>query len=363
MTKRKINFIITISLIALLAMGMSVLKKADYSEITADCDQKIAQALQAKGIDPNIPLTEKKQLLRAFRKQTLAWEKTFNIPYSLSMADLKKSLTNDIDFLPAKIRSIKKTKTSKENIITLELEYQQFRIYCLILKQKHIQGKIALVLDDWGYSESLLNPALALKTPITYAILPNLAHSLKIAKALNANGDELILHLPLEPHNADKHALEKNTILTSMDKREIIDIALKDMNSLPNLKGVNNHMGSKATEDANVMGIIFDIIKEKKLYFLDSYTSRQSALSNVAEQKNIVFFKRDIFIDDTNDKENIKQQMIKTRDIAKRSGTAIAIGHAKALTIETLKEMIPFLEEQGFKFVYLSELNSEQESE
>ncbi|MBU1088243.1 MAG: divergent polysaccharide deacetylase family protein [Candidatus Omnitrophica bacterium] len=363
MTKTKINFIITISLIAIIAMGMSVLKKADYSAITAVCDQKISQALQAKGIDPSIPVTEKKQLIRGFRKQALALEKTFNIPYSLSIDDLKKTLTNDIDFLPAKIKSIKKTKTSKENIITLELEYQQLKIYCLILKQKYIQGKIALILDDWGYSESVLNPAIALKTPITYAILPDLAHSLKIAKALNANGDELILHLPLEPHNAAVLPLEKNTILTSMDKQEIIDIALKDLNSLPNLKGVNNHMGSKATEDANVMGIIFDIIKEKNLYFLDSYTSRQSTLSTVAKQKNIIFFKRDIFLDNTNDQENIKRQMLNAKDIALKTGTAIAIGHAKTLTLETLKEMIPLFEDLGIKFVYLSELNSQQEYE
>ena len=362
MSKTKISFIITIIIIAGFAMGMPVIKRTDYSNITKVCDQKILQALKANNVDITNPLIEDSQLVKGFRKKSISLNKEFNLPYSASIENIKKELAHNIDFSPAKISSIKKTNTNTENILTLELNYQKLKIYYLTLKQKHIKGKIAIVLDDWGYSKKALDPVIALNTPITYAILPNLAYSKKIAQALNKNGDELILHLPLEPHNADRHPLEKNTILTTMNKQEITNITIADIKSLPNLKGVNNHMGSKATEDKKVMGIIFDIIKENNLYFLDSYTSRQSALSDIASQKNITFFKRDIFIDDANEKEKIKQQMLKAKDIAKQTGTAIAIGHAKTLTIETLGEIIPLIENQGFQFVYLSELNSTQEN-
>ncbi|MFH1062940.1 MAG: divergent polysaccharide deacetylase family protein [Candidatus Omnitrophota bacterium] len=339
------------------------MKKSDYSRIAVESDQKIARVLAKNNIDPAKPISQTKQIQSGFRKQAVGLKKEFDLPSSASIDAVKTALINDVDFSPAKIVSIKKTKTSKENILTLDLDYQHLKVYSLILKQKPFKGKIAIVLDDWGYNQSMLEPALSLKTPITYALLPNLPYSRKIAQALDANGDEIILHLPLEPHNAAKHPLEKNTILTTMSKQEVIDITLNDLNSLPNLRGINNHMGSKATEDENVMEIIFDIIKSKNLYFLDSYTSNQSALAKVAVLKNVVFFKRDVFLDDKNDKESIKQQLIKTTDLAQQTGMAIAIGHAKSLTIETLAEMIPLLEKQGYEFVYLSQLISKQETE
>lgn len=362
MTKLKIIFILLI-IIAISLIGFFTLKQADYSDIALECDKKIAKILTRNNINPKQPFSQNQKNLSGFRKKAVGWEKEFNVPSSTSLDIIKKSFIHDINFSPAKIALIKKTKTAKENIITLELEYKQLKLYRLVLRQKQIKAKIAIVLDDWGYSESVLNPAIKLNTPITYAILPNLPHSQKIAQAFDNNGDEIILHLPLEPHNAAKHALEKNTIFTTMSKQEITNITLNNINSLPNLRGMNNHMGSKATEDENVMGIIFDIIKAKNLYFLDSYTTKQSAITKTADKKNIPLYKRDVFLDDANDKESIKQQLLKAKDIAQQTGMVIAIGHARPLTIETLAEMIPLLEKQGYQFVYLSQLNTKKEYE
>jgi uncharacterized protein len=362
MSKIKLALIITTSLIAIIAACVFTLWQTDYSKITLNCDQKIARILAKNSIDPEKPLSQTERMQNGFRKKALGLEKEFALPSSVSIDAVKKSLIDDVDFSPAKIVSIKKTKTNKEDIVRLDLDYKQLKVYSLILKQKPFKGKIAIVLDDWGYNQAVLAPVLNLKTPITYAILPNLAFSQKIDQAVIANGGEIILHLPLEPHNAAKHPLEKNTILTTMNKQEISEITLADINSLPNLRGINNHMGSKATEDENVMSAIFEIIKQKNLYFLDSYTSNHSVLTDLAARKNITLLKRDVFIDDVNDKENIKNQLIKAKDIAQKTGVVIVIGHAKALTIETLGEMIPILEKQGYKFVYLSQLISKPES-
>ena len=81
----------------------------------------------------------------------------------------------------------------------------------------HIKGKIAIIIDDWGYSLHNLPVASQIKQPFTAAILPNLPYSLRVAEALQEQGKEVALHLPLEPR--EKYGLEKNTIFTASTER------------------------------------------------------------------------------------------------------------------------------------------------
>ena len=60
------------------------------------------------------------------------------------------------------------------------------------------KGKIAIVLDDWGYTMKQV-PALGnLRRPVTLAVLPGLPHSADVARAAQADGHEVILHMPME---------------------------------------------------------------------------------------------------------------------------------------------------------------------
>ncbi|MBU4305119.1 MAG: divergent polysaccharide deacetylase family protein [Candidatus Omnitrophica bacterium] len=218
------------------------------------------------------------------------------------------------------------------------------------------KGEIAIILDDWGYNKTLLPEALSLNVPITFAILPDTPHAAEIAAAVHNAGHECILHLPLEPHNSDTHPLEKNTIFTTTGHEEVIRIMKEYLTRLPQVKGINNHMGSKATEDAPLMRVILEQTKQSGLYFLDSVTSTNSVIAPIAENLGVLFFKRDVFLDNESSKEHITAQMQKTKDIAVQEGRAIAVGHAKGLTLSTLSEIIPQYRKEGFIFVYLSQL-------
>jgi len=217
-----------------------------------------------------------------------------------------------------------------------------------------IKGKIAIVIDDWGYNLNNLDILGQIKYPLTASILPNLNYSRAVSGELHRRGLEIILHLPMEPH--EKFRLEKNTIMTSMDESTIRKIIMQDLESVTYVSGVSNHMGSKATEDLRTMGIIFKELKKRHLYFLDSLVSSESLCFDLADKIHLRFAKRDIFLDNQEESNYIKGQIHKLKTRANVYGQAIGIGHDRKITLEVLKEVMPEIEKEGYKFVFVSEL-------
>ncbi|MFH1092943.1 MAG: divergent polysaccharide deacetylase family protein [Candidatus Omnitrophota bacterium] len=356
MNKKQLSFIITFGVISLIAITVFILRKTDYSYLTNECDKIAMGVLHKHKVNTREPLKTATQRVFAFRKEALSIEKEFLLPQKESLAEIKSSFLASTAFEPVRLSKIQKPQSKKEYVLILDFFYKDLRLYRLILRQKIILADIALVIDDWGYSNRVLRKSLELGIPLTYAVLPRLPYSTRIALSATNNGHEVILHLPLEPHNAEKQSLEKNTIFTSMSIAEIENIIKDAMDSVPNLKGINNHMGSKATENEYVLNILFDQIKKKNLYFLDSYTSNDSLAPQIALQKEITFVRRDVFIDNVSSKDHIKEQLVKAKNIAAKKGSVIVIGHARELTLDTIKELIPEFEREGFRFVLLSDL-------
>lgn len=217
-----------------------------------------------------------------------------------------------------------------------------------------VSGTIAIVIDDWGYTLNNVHILEQVNYPLTCSVLPNLRYSQKVASELHARGYQIILHLPMEPH--EKYRLENNTILTTMDEETIGNIIEQDLASIVYAKGVSNHMGSRATEDKRTMEIIFKTLKKKHLYFLDSFVSSKSVCSELARKLGLGFARRDVFLDNKEESGYIRQQVYKLKLKAKIYGQAIGIGHDRKITLEVLKEAIPALEKEGYRFVFVSDL-------
>ncbi len=256
---------------------------------------------------------------------------------------------------------MKKKQRHKTIIVALLLIILFQWAYILISKPKRPvkvyikpKGKIAIVLDDWGYNLNNLTLADEINYPLTCSILPNLKYSSAAASQLHARGFEIILHLPLQPR--EKYSLEKDTITVSLDKKSVLDIIDRDLASIVYAKGVSNHMGSLATEDRKIMAVIFKELKKRHLYFLDSLVSSKSICADLARKIDLKFTKRDVFLDNKQEPEYIRGQLRKLKTKAMVYGQAIGIGHDRHATLEVLKELMPEIEKEGYKFVFVSEL-------
>lgn len=203
-------------------------------------------------------------------------------------------------------------RTKRAGPIPVRQVKEKQKIKKVIPKQP--SSKIAIVLDDWGYNLKNSGALKQIKEPLTLAILPRRAFSLTVAKAVQELNQEAILHLPLEPRQwlglyeaqprpsgQEKDGrLEPETILVGMDKQEALKILDADIKSVPGIKGVSNHMGSRATESAALMGIIFAELKSRKLYFLDSFTGK-TVCKDLAEKMGLPYGRRQVFLDNKSD--------------------------------------------------------------
>ncbi len=216
-------------------------------------------------------------------------------------------------------------------------------------------AKVAIVIDDFGYNTNNLAAFFDIKEPLTFSILPNLRHSRDVANSATEHGYEVILHLPLESHRKDVIE-ESDTIKVGEAKGKVIAELAKDMESIPGLSGVSNHMGSKATENKELMSEILAYLKTRDLYFFDSLTSDKSVCRAVAGTIGLRFAKRDMFLDNNNDIDAIEKELAGLEKLALKRGRAIAICHDRKTTATALAKVMPQMIKDGIEFVYLSEL-------
>ncbi len=130
--------------------------------------------------------------------------------------------------------------------------------------------RVAIVIDDLGLSLRAAQTLLGIPQPLTFAVLPKLTHSREIAEAAAAAGRDVLLHLPMEPLDYPAKDPGPGALLKSMTSEAMAEVLKEDLAAVPNAVGVNNHMGSRLTEDEEVIRLILTMLKERRLSFLDS---------------------------------------------------------------------------------------------
>ena len=216
--------------------------------------------------------------------------------------------------------------------------------------------RLAVVIDDMGRSIGRLDDIIALDVPITIAVLPHLHRSTEVTAKATEQGLQVLLHMPMEPVNVEVNDPGRGAIFTEMSDEEVRSTLLDAVETLPGIIGLNNHMGSKFTADEEKMKVVLDVLKSKDLFFLDSKTIAKSVGVESARELNVKAAARDVFLDNEQDQLYIEGQLRKALALAKRKGTAIAIGHPYPETIDAIKAVMAEGDFEGVTVVGVSEL-------
>lgn len=215
------------------------------------------------------------------------------------------------------------------------------------------RGDIVLILDDVGFDHQPVAEAMAIDPNINFSVLPNAAHAREVATRLHERGFEVLCHLPMEPEQYPRISPGSGAVLTSMSDAEIARTTIENVEAVPYARGVNNHMGSRATADRRVMESVLSALPED-MYFIDSKTTPTSVAASLAHQMSIRAASRNVFLDDVPHEAAIRQQLGALAREAQQRGIAIGIGHMYPATIRVLAAEVPQLRSEGFRFIRAS---------
>ncbi len=215
-------------------------------------------------------------------------------------------------------------------------------------------ARLAIIVDDLGYDRASAEVLFALPFPLTVAVLPNLPYSADIAEEAYRRGYQVMLHLPMESNGEAKpEAIE---LRRGMSPDEVTRLLAGMLETVPHAVGVNNHQGSLATADPQLMAAVMPTLRERDLFFIDSRTTTATVAHEAAVRAGVPAASRNVFLDDTPTREAVRQQLALAARHARQHGFAIAIGHPHPATLQALQEYLPQLEAHGIGLVFASEL-------
>jgi len=213
---------------------------------------------------------------------------------------------------------------------------------------------IAIVIDDVGPDMSAARRAIRqLPAGITLSILPYAESAATVAAEARAMNHEVMLHLPMEP-TSGRTRPGPNALLLGLDDTTLAERLDWNLSRFGDYVGVNNHMGSRGTADPRLMRLILERLARDGRFFLDSRTTARSAARPIAADLGLPYGERDVFLDNDQTAAYVELQLAEAEAVARRYGSAIAIGHPHAVTISTLAAWSRDLRRRGYELVPVS---------
>ena len=328
--------------------------KAGPEDVDAFADTMTARA-KAALIGLGVP----REVIRVARVpesegDSLRWNIRADVPDALPLSVCNLSLTRLADQLGGAVLDGSEDRTGE--VLSLLVGINGAQTHAIALKKNaeiaRTAGRIAIVIDDFGYQDQALIRAFCdLPQPITFSIFPGERHTAWTAQQAKKKNHGVMVHLPMEPIGYPERNPGPDAIFVDDAPEKIAALTQNALSAVPHARGMNNHLGSRVTQNADVMKVVLQIVKQRDFFFLDSMTSPQSVAYTIAREMGIRSGRGAMFLDLADGEGAIAKRLYALAARARQEGTAIGIGHAKRETLSALQRVLPELTEQGFTFV------------
>jgi uncharacterized protein len=215
--------------------------------------------------------------------------------------------------------------------------------------------RLAIILDDVGSDSAAVDTIFTLRYPLTLSILPNHPRSEEIAQEAHRRGYQVMLHLPMESIANEKPEVQE--LRPGMSQAEIANTLDSMLRTVPYAVGVNNHQGSLATSNSQLMAELMPALRNHQLFFVDSRTTAATVAYDAAQNAGVPCAFRNVpFLDDVEEVSAVRHQLEIAAKDAYQKGEAVAIGHPHPATLRALAEFLPQAQSQGIRLVHVSDL-------
>jgi len=332
-----------------------------FGELVNEVELRIYQSLRQLGVDAS-QIRFRKVIHRAQpEKQWDFTELEVTVTQDESLPEFEQLLSKNLKDLGGKVSLERVKKTDPNPVFLIRVEGIKTHRLALV---RHPTGKgttvdaakVAIVIDDFGYDGRLARRFLQVDAPLSFSVLPNGTFSKSIARRVRQAGRELLLHLPMEPKGYPEVDPGIGALLTEMTDMQLVAVLRKNLDALPYVKGVNNHMGSEFCENKEKLRSVMRELKSRGLFFVDSRTTSGTQAYRVAQEEEVPSAERNVFLDNIQSPQAVRRQLKRLIQLAKLKGQAIGIAHPHEVTLKVLKEDIPKLSSNGVELVPVSQL-------
>ena len=211
--------------------------------------------------------------------------------------------------------------------------------------------RIAIVIDDLGLDRARTERAMKLKGPLTLVFLAYAGALPQQADAAHKAGDEVLLHVATGGMNPSI-GLGPGMTPGAPPPEETLRRLRWDLDRLPAYVGIA--MPAAVPIDPQSLPVIMGELKAHGLLFLDNRAD--AAASAVARNSGVPYVARDELLDGQAAAVNVEDRLAQLETLARKNGTAIAVGHANDQTLAALKAWLPTLANKGLVLVPLSDI-------
>lgn len=219
------------------------------------------------------------------------------------------------------------------------------------------QPYISLIVGGLGLSISATEKALdTLPQDVSLAFSPYAASTALLKKAQEMKFDTLI-SVPMETGSYPKDDPGPRALSSRLSDQENDDNLGWILRQGSGVNGVINYMGSRLLTDKRHLAPVFDALRKKNVFFVETPETTNSQARSIAAQTGLPYMAVDVQIDAKATDADIRAQLAKLEKIAQERGYAIGIAsESYPLTFNIIKSWAAHLGESGIKLAPLTSM-------
>jgi len=216
-------------------------------------------------------------------------------------------------------------------------------------------ARVAIVIGGLAVSQTGTQAAIAkLPAEVTLAFAPQGNSIGRWMQAARQSGHEIVMQVPLEPFDYPNVNPGRNTLTVSASPDENLKNLHWALSRTTNYTGVMNYMGARFSSDASAMEPFMAELGKRGLAYIDDGSSARSVASDLALKDGVPFVAGDMAIDAVQDRGEILKKLDSLEATARAKGSAIGIGSAFDITVDTVTSWIAEAKKRGIEIVPIS---------
>ena len=216
-------------------------------------------------------------------------------------------------------------------------------------------ARVAIVIGGLAVSQTGTQAAIAkLPAEVTLAFAPQGNSIGRWMQAARQSGHEIVMQVPLEPFDYPNVNPGRNTLTVSASPEENLKSLHWALSRTTNYTGVMNYMGARFSADANAMEPFMAELGKRGLAYIDDGSSSRSVAPELALKDGVPFVAGDMAIDAVQDRGEILKRLDSLEATARAKGSAVGIGSAFDITVDTVTSWIAEAKKRGIEIVPIS---------